>query len=222
MITEFSVPIASGPNLTIEGLWSSGRTAHSHCADGGSIPPRSTMEEYFDIVDENNVPTGERKLRSEAHKDGSWHRVVPIYVFRKSGQEIEFLVHFRSDKVDANPNKWDTRFGGHIKADQTIEQSFADELLEETGLWANPAKVIKDGVYKKDFFPNREFSNVFYYEFSGDLSELKFNDGEVQEVKWLKSSEIIQSMEESPVIWSASKKGFLEILEVLKDKLKIK
>src|SRR3989338_7402215 len=24
------------------GLWSSGRTVHSHCTDGGSIPPRST------------------------------------------------------------------------------------------------------------------------------------------------------------------------------------
>lgn len=176
-------------------------------------------EEYFDIVDENNVPTGERKLRSEAHKDGSWHRVVPIYVFRKSGEEIEFLVHFRSDKVDANPNKWDTRFGGHVKAGESIEQAFAEELFEETGLKADPSKVIKGRVYKKDFFPNREFSNVFYYEFSGNLSELKFNDGEVQEVKWLKSSEIISSMEENPTIWSASKKGFLEILEGLKEKI---
>jgi len=176
-------------------------------------------QEYFDIVDENNVPTGERKLWSEAHKDGSWHRVVPIYVFWKSGEEIEFLVHFRSDKVDAHPNEWDTRFGGHIKAGENIEQAFAGELLEETGLKADPLKVIRGEIYKKDYFPNREFSNVFYYEFSGELADLKFNDGEVQEVKWLKSSEIIKSMEENPGLWSAGRQGFIEILDFLKNKI---
>lgn len=177
------------------------------------------MEEYFDIVDENNIPTGERKLRSEAHKDGSWHRVVPIFVFRKTGDEIEFLTHFRSNKVDSNPNKWDTRFGGHVKAGESIEQTLAEEFMEEVSLQADPAKLIRGKIRKIDQFPNREFAHVFYYEFSGDISSLKFDDGEIQEVKWMKSSEILKSKEENPTIWSGSYNGFLEILEVLKEKI---
>ena len=33
--------------IYIMGLWSSGMTPHSHCGDGGSIPPRSTVW-YFE------------------------------------------------------------------------------------------------------------------------------------------------------------------------------
>ncbi len=30
-------------DIILGGLWYSGRTPHSHCGDGGSIPPRSKM-----------------------------------------------------------------------------------------------------------------------------------------------------------------------------------
>jgi len=50
---------------------------------------------------------------------------------------------------------------------------------------------------------------------------LKFNDGEVQEIKWMKSEDIINSMTEEPEIWSGGKDGFTQILGVLKAKLAI-
>lgn len=177
------------------------------------------MEEYFDIVDENGIPTGEIKSRREAHSKGLWHRTVHIYVFRKSSERIEFLVHLRSKRKDLNLNKWDTRFGGHLKAGETVEDAVEGELQDEIGLTADPANLISGGVGKSDQFPNREFVNTFYYNFKNDISTLKFNDGEVQEIKWLSSSEILKSMADKPNIWTGSDNGFSKILSTLKSKL---
>ena len=42
------------------------------------------LDEYLDIVDENNNLTGKKALRSEIHSYGIWHRTVHIYLFRKN------------------------------------------------------------------------------------------------------------------------------------------
>jgi isopentenyl-diphosphate delta-isomerase len=177
------------------------------------------MEEYFEIVDENNLPTGEKKPRSEVHRTGLWHRTVHIYLFRKVGDKIEFLVHLRSKNKDLHPNKWDTRFGGHLKAGESIEEAVKNEMEEETGLKIRAVNLTKGEIYKRDHYPNNEFTNVFYYEFGGEISELKFNDGEVQKVSWMSSKKIIKSMADKPDEWSGGVGGFEEILDVLKTKI---
>lgn len=184
-----------------------------------AINQNDSSDEYFDIVDENNLPTGERCLRSEAHSQGLWHRTVHIYLFKKT-DEIEFLVHLRSKTKDLNPNRWDTRFGGHLKAGESIQDAIKGELQDEVGLTLEPSNLIQGEIYKRDKYPNREFTNAYYYKFEGEISFLKFNDGEVQEVKWMKSSEILESMMRAPETWSGSKGGFTEILIVLKSNLK--
>ncbi len=177
------------------------------------------MEEYFDIVDENGVLTGEKRLRSEAHAQGLWHRTVHIYLFRKKDSNIEFLVHLRAKIKDSHPNKWDTRFGGHLKSGESVEDAVRCELQEELGLALDPVHLIQGGLNKGDYYPNREFTNTYYYEFNGDISSLVFNDGEVQMVKWMKSSDIMESMAKDPAIWTSSQKGFAKVSEILKSKL---
>lgn len=177
------------------------------------------MKEFFDIVDENNALTHEKSLRSDAHTKGLWHRVVHIYVFRKADNKTLFLVHLRSKTKEQNPNKWDTRFGGHVKAGETIEETIEKELLEEIGLKIELANLISGITGKSDLYPNREFVNVFFYNLEKETKPLKFNDGEVQEVKWMSSSEILESMTNNPNIWTGSKNGFLKTIDMLKSKL---
>lgn len=179
------------------------------------------MEEYFDIVDEDNKPTGEKRLRSEAHTLGLWHRTVHIYFFRKPGEDIELLVHLRSKTKDLHPNCWDTRFGGHLKSGESLKETLKSELMEEVGVKLEPNNLIQGETRKSDKYPNREFVHVFYYKFEKDISTLKFNDGEVQEIKWMKASEISNSMTNEPEIWSGGKDGLTQALNVLKAKLKI-
>jgi isopentenyldiphosphate isomerase len=177
--------------------------------------------EYLDIVDENNVLTGEKRLRSEVHSQGLWHRTVHIYLFKIVENEIYFLIHLRAKNKDLYPNCWDTRFGGHIKSGENTEEAIKNELMEEVGLMLEQDSLIQGEIRKSDHHPNREFTLSFYYRFDGDITTLKFNDGEVQEIKWMKSSDILESMEKSLNIWSASKKGFIQVLGVLKAKLAI-
>jgi isopentenyl-diphosphate Delta-isomerase len=175
--------------------------------------------EYLDIVDENNVLTGEKRLRSEVHSQGLWHRTVHIYLFKIVDNEVSFLVHLRAKNKDLHPNCWDTRFGGHIKSEGSIEDGIRSELMEEVGLELERGSLIQGEVYKRDHSPNREFTHSFYYRFDGDIATLKFNDGEVQKIKWMDSEDIIESMTEEPEIWSGGTKGFVEILKVLKNQL---
>jgi len=176
--------------------------------------------EYLDIVDENNVLTGEKKLRSEVHSQGLWHRTVHIYLFKIVENEIYFLVHLRAKNKDLHPNCWDTRFGGHIKSGGSIEDGIKSELMEEVGLELEQGSLIQGEVYKRDHYPNREFTHSFYYKFDDDISTLKFNDGEVQEIKWMKVSDILESMEKNPEIWSGGRTTLTQVSRVLKIKIR--
>lgn len=176
-------------------------------------------EEYFDILDEQGNSTGEKRSRFEAHSQGLWHKVVHIYLFRHIGNSTEFLVHLRSKTKDLNPNTWDTRFGGHLKAGESIEDALVTEIKDEIGLELKPDNFIRGETQKADKFPNREFVSVFYYNYTDGLEKLKFDDGEVQEVKWMKSDDVVKSMQKEPKNWSGGPAGFTAILNFLKTKL---
>lgn len=175
-------------------------------------------DEYLDLVDEENKLTGKNELRSVVHSTGLWHRTVHIYLFRKV-TSTEFLVHLRAKNKDLHPNCWDTRFGGHIKSGGSIEDGIKNELMEEVGLELEQSSLIQGNVYKRDHYPNREFTHSFFYRFDGDIATLKFNDGEVQKIKWMKSEDIIKSMTEEPEIWSGGRSGFEEVFNFLQQKL---
>lgn len=166
------------------------------------------MEEYLDIVDENNNITGEKKLRSLVHKDGSWHRTVHIYYFMKKNNEYYFLVHLGSKDKDLCPDMWDTRFGGHLKSGQDINQALISELEEEIGLKADIDNFTQGQILKREDFPNNEFTYVYYYQGLDDISNLKFIDSEVQKVKWLSVQDIIGGIRNNSSVWAPSLEGF--------------
>lgn len=88
--------------------------------------------ELLDIMDENDIPTGEVKSREEVHREKKdWHRTVSIWIVNEQGQ---FLCQQRSWKKDGNPGMWQSFFGGHMKSGQTIEVCLREELLEEIGI----------------------------------------------------------------------------------------
>ncbi|MFA6160496.1 MAG: NUDIX domain-containing protein [Parcubacteria group bacterium] len=158
-------------------------------------------DELLDIVDENNILTGESALRSKIHSQGIWHRTVHIYFFRVNKGKIELLIHLRSKFKDSAPNTWDTRFGGHIKAGSTIEEGVRTELREEIGLNIDMQNLLEGDWQMNEKMPNREFSKMYFFKYDGDLVDLKFNDGEVQEIKWMSIEDIKSSMDNNPKGW---------------------
>jgi 8-oxo-dGTP pyrophosphatase MutT (NUDIX family) len=106
---------------------------------------------------------------------------------------------------------WDTRFGGHLQAGETTEKALLAELEEEIGIKANLKDFIKGLTNKRDSYPNNEFTYTFYYPGEEDISNLKFQDNEVQEVKWMSAKEIIREANNNSSGWSA---GLLEFESV--------
>jgi len=174
--------------------------------------------EYLDIINENNNLVGKSELRSVVHSKGLRHRTVHIYLFRKR-DDIEFLIHRRPKTKDLHPNKLATMFGGHVKAGKTIEETALSELKEETGLNVKMINLIRGPWLKsEDILNNKEFNAVFYFEYNGEIKNLKFQTSEIQEPKWLSASKIKKSMTKNPNIWMREAKEFKEIVKFLVQK----
>ncbi len=172
--------------------------------------------EYLDVVDEQNKKTGETVLRKKAHTEGIWHRAVHVYFVREESGEIEIITHLRSPHKDINPNKWTTRFGGHVQAGLTNLETVVSEMKEETGLDIKRDSFIEGECRKSNKFPNCEFIQEYFVEFEGDVSDLKLNDGEVVEVKWMRVSEITRSLKKNPEMWGTNSEEFKNVLNLIK------
>lgn len=174
------------------------------------------MTEFFDIVDENNEPTGKTATRAEAHSSGLWHKTVHIYFFRRRNGELEFLAHLRAATKDLNPNRWDPRFGGHVKSGKTLYETAIEEIEDEVGLKLKTNDLIDGPVFKREYFPNNEYSKTYFYEFNGKNDELHFKDGEVQKIKWVSEKEILKEFEINPEEWSSNPVEFKDVLSFVK------
>lgn len=137
------------------------------------------MEEYFDIVDENNQPLNFQISRKEAHANLiHWHRTTHIWIVN-SNREI--LCQKRSIHKDADPGVWQSFFGGHLKAGQTYGENVISEIEEELGLVVDKANLSEIKVTKSE--RSKHFGKIYLYKWSGYIVDVHFNDGEVDEVK---------------------------------------
>ena len=102
--------------------------------------------EFFDVVNECGMPTGEVVSRDEVHRDGIRHRTAHVWVIRakNSGSEkgerasatsaYEVLLQKRSMKKESYPGQYDTSSAGHIPAGEEPLESALRELREELGI----------------------------------------------------------------------------------------
>jgi isopentenyl-diphosphate delta-isomerase len=86
------------------------------------------MDEYLDLVDENDNVIG-RKLRSEVYAEGlSNFRVINAFVKNSHG---ELWVPRRGPNKRIFPNALDMSVGGHVESGEDYDTSFARETKEE-------------------------------------------------------------------------------------------
>lgn len=171
--------------------------------------------EQLDIVDDRGQPTGEQKPRSEVHAQGLWHRVTHVYLYRVNGGVIELLVHMRYAGADADPNTWDTRFGGHCKAGYDYDETAVTELKEEVGIDVPLSLLVKGPVQKRHKDHNREFTATYFFEYKDDASKLSFPDGEVTETRWMSIENIESALNSEQQKWAPRATGFHEIKDFL-------
>ena len=158
--------------------------------------------EFFDILDEKGQKTGQIKERSLVHEDGDIHGTVHIWIRRKTKKGYDLLLQKRSSQKDSFPGCYDISSAGHISAGDEPLESAIRELNEELGIKATKQQLKKVGIHegkmKGNFygreFKNHEISTVYIYEEPVDITQLKLQEEEVEEVRWMDVEELLKKV----------------------------
>ncbi|MBI3458918.1 NUDIX domain-containing protein [Candidatus Azambacteria bacterium] len=143
-------------------------------------------EEFFDIVDENNKSLGFTKSRKEVHSTMQyWHRATHTWIINNNNQ---VLCGQRSLSKDVHPGKWQSFFGGHLRAGQNYIDNAIEELYQELGLSIKADKLIPIHILKSD--KAKHFGQIFILRWNGEIENLQFKDNEVVSVKWMTFNEL--------------------------------
>ena len=154
--------------------------------------------EYFDIVDENGVPTGETVSRVTAHKEGTRHRTAHVWIVRKTDSGYSVLLQRRSLNKDSFPGMYDTSSAGHIPAGDEPLDSAIRELKEELGIEAMPGELSYAGMFQIQYenvfhghiFRDNEVASVYVYQEPVVAGNLTLQESEVSEVRWFDLDEV--------------------------------
>ncbi len=109
---------------------------------------------------------------------------VMLYRYKDGG--VEYLFQHRSKKLMGNPDKWDVSAGGHTNLDEPIIDTAVRESREEIG-----AEIEKDKLeFAARYLRWKVLVNLYFYDWTEREDNFHFDDEEVEEVKWVKYSEL--------------------------------
>ncbi len=179
--------------------------------------------EFFDITDDNGIPTGETISRSEAHDKGIPHRTAHIWIVRKSGDSYQVLLQKRSAEKESFPSMYDTSSAGHIQAGDEPLESAQRELFEELGIRANEGDLTYAGKFHIKYamafhgkmFRDNEVAFVYVYEKPVDETKLVLQTEEVEEVKWFDIEEVIEGCEHRDGTFCVPTEGLETVMRYL-------
>ncbi len=172
------------------------------------------MDEWVDILNEDGTPTGEKMLKSEAHKKGLFHPTVHVWLYTSDGR---ILFQKRGMVKKTFPGLWDVSVSGHVSAGEAIVEAALRETAEEVGLSLRESDLHKVGIYKSRHYHGEdirdfEFHHCFIAELKVPISELTKENEEVEEIKLIP---LFQFADElwglgNPAIYVPHRSGYLQ------------
>jgi len=168
-------------------------------------------EEFVILVDENDNPIGsEEKVKCHL-PNGKLHRAFTALLFDKNGK---LVLTRRSKKKMLWPNDWDGTFASHPRKSETYVSSGERRMPEELGITGT-----LDYLHKFEYhIPYKDVGSE--NEICGTLigiidksTELKEIEGEIDEIKWISSKELIIELKKNPQIYCPWMLIALELLE---------
>lgn len=149
--------------------------------------------EFFDIVDENGIPTGKIKERTLAHKTGVRHRTAHVWIVRRREGRIQILLQKRCKDKDSFPGCYDISSAGHIPAGMDYIPSALRELEEELGLSVSGEELIDCGLHRKFIalmfhgtpFVDNQVSRVYLLWKDVEIEDLKIQYEEIESMMWM-------------------------------------
>ncbi len=168
-------------------------------------------EEFIILVDENDNPIGsEEKIKCHL-PNGKLHRAFTALLLDKNGR---LVLTRRSKEKMLWPNDWDGTFASHPRKSETYVSSGERRMPEELGITGT-----LDYLHKFEYHvPYKDVGSE--NEICGTLigiidesTELKEIEGEIDEIKWITSKELIVELKKNPQIYCPWMLIALELLE---------
>jgi len=171
-------------------------------------------DELVDIYNENNEALGIRKMKSEAHRNGLWHRAAHIWIYN-SNKEI--LLQLRTKNKELYPDMWDISAAGHVSAGEEPLISALREMKEEIGLSVKPDEleffeIRKVSIVYKEI-KNNEFFYVYFLKFDGDIKKLALQKEEVAGIKFFSVDKIKEELRLYPDKYVPHGDYWLDVIE---------
>ncbi|WP_138262961.1 NUDIX domain-containing protein [[Clostridium] hylemonae] len=161
--------------------------------------------ELFDVRNPDGSPSGIVRERGVAHREGSLHATVHIWVVRENDKSgFDVLLQKRSASKDSHPGFYDISSAGHIAAGEDYLPTAVRELSEELGISASESELQYVGIHRGGFedvfygrpFKDEELSAVYVYAEPVSTGELRLQESEVEEVVWIDYEECRKRMED--------------------------
>jgi isopentenyl-diphosphate delta-isomerase len=177
-----------------------------HCLEEKEMP-----EEFVILVDENDNPIGtEEKVKCHL-PNGKLHRAFTALLFDNQGRLV--LTRRAKEKM-LWPNDWDGTFASHPRESETYVSSGERRMPEELGIEGT-----LDYLHKFEYHvPYKDVGSE--NEICGTLigvidnsTELKEIEGEIDEIKYISSKELLLELKSKPEIYCPWMLIALELLD---------
>lgn len=149
------------------------------------------MAEYWDLYDDNRMPTGKTHIRGIPLIAGQYHLVVQAWVYNSRGEILLTRRH---------PNKhwplyWECT-GGSVTAGEDSLTGMCRELSEEIGVDARPEelRLIRSIKRRNDFF------DEYIMKRDCEISQLRLQPTEVIDAKWASQSTLREMFARGEII----------------------
>jgi isopentenyldiphosphate isomerase len=175
--------------------------------------------EYVDVLDSSGRRLGTKKPKSEVHRDGDWHAAAHVWISDGKGR---ILIQRRSPTKENYPDLWDISVAGHISAGEAPVEAAIREAQEELGvtLIADECCHIFDlseqVALNNGSYIDNEYHHVFLVKKDVDVKDLKFNDGEVVEAKFVALRELQLRLRTEPSAFVPHQEEYRKLFEVLR------
>lgn len=179
-------------------------------------------DELIDICDDNNNLLGIQKMKSEAHRDGLWHRAAHIWGYNSKG---ELLLQLRAKNKKLYAGVWDCSAAGHVGLGEEPLISGIREAWEEVGLSIKKEdlefyKIFKRGQVYKEMVDN-EFYYDYFYKYDGDITKLKLQEEEVEKIGFFHILEFEKGIKTHPERYLSPGSYWFEIVGEFKRRFKL-
>lgn len=140
------------------------------------------MRELQDLYDIRRNPTGEQFYRGELVPEGRYRLGVQVWIRNDEGK---FLLSQRHP-CKKKPLKWEAT-GGAVDAGEDTLTAAVREVREEIGL---PLRKEQLALIRTRLCDGIEFLDTYLTDWNGEISELRFQENEVVDAKWVTYEEM--------------------------------